>query len=106
MSFTDRLRGPRVALRPPIDDIERYWLPHERAHVLQMLACRVVASVDTVRRGLHTLVERTGADELIVVSDVHDFPDRLRSFALVAEAATVSARFTGVPPAAPSLPTG
>ena len=54
-----------------------------------MLACSVVGSVETVRRGLDALVERTRADELIVVSDVYDFPTRLRSFELIAEAAGV-----------------
>ena len=87
MSFTNRLRGQRVLLPPPIDDIEAYWLPHERAHVGQMLACSVVGSVETVRRGLEALVERTHADELIVVSDIYDFAARLRSFELIARAA-------------------
>jgi luciferase family oxidoreductase group 1 len=87
MSFTDLQRGTRVTLRPPIDDIEAYWLPHERPRVLQMLACSVVGSVETVRRGLQALVERTTADELVVVSDVYDFAARLRSFALIAQAA-------------------
>jgi luciferase family oxidoreductase group 1 len=87
MSFTDLVRGTRVLLQPPIDDIEGYWLPHERARALQMLACSVVGSVDTVRNGLRALVERTAADELIVVSDVFDFATRLRSFELIAQAA-------------------
>jgi hypothetical protein len=42
-----------------------------------------------VRRGLDTLVERTRADELIVVSDVYDFDTRLRSFELIAQAGAV-----------------
>jgi alkanesulfonate monooxygenase SsuD/methylene tetrahydromethanopterin reductase-like flavin-dependent oxidoreductase (luciferase family) len=87
MSFTDLQRGTRVTLRPPIDDIEQYWMPHERPRVLQMLACSVVGSVETVRRGLAALVEQTAADELVVVSDVFDFATRLRSFELIARAA-------------------
>jgi alkanesulfonate monooxygenase SsuD/methylene tetrahydromethanopterin reductase-like flavin-dependent oxidoreductase (luciferase family) len=55
-----------------------------------MLAVSVVGSVDTVRRGLERLVERTRADELIVVSDVYDFQTRLRSFELIAQAAAVA----------------
>ncbi|MEO5822016.1 MAG: alkane 1-monooxygenase, partial [Vicinamibacteraceae bacterium] len=73
--------------QPPIDDIDAYWLPHEKAHALQMLAVSVVGSVETVRRGLDRLLERTRADELIVVSDVYDFPARRRSFEWIAEAA-------------------
>jgi luciferase family oxidoreductase group 1 len=87
MSFADLLRGTRRVMQPPIDDIDTYWAPHEKAHASQMLACSVVGSVDTVRQGLETLVDRTKADELIVVSDVFDFERRLRSFELIAEAA-------------------
>ena len=89
MSFTNLLRGVKHLTQPPIDDIDGYWLPHEKAHALQMLAVTVVGSVDTVRRGLERLLERTRADELIVVSDVYDFPTRLRSFELIAQAAAV-----------------
>ena len=74
-------------MQPPIDDIDAYWLPHEKAHAAQMLAVSVVGSADTVRRGLERLLERTRADELIVVSDVYDFAARLRSFELIAEVA-------------------
>ena len=87
MSFADLLRGTRRVLQAPIDDIDTYWAPHEKAHASQMLACSVVGSVDTVRQGLEALVDRTKADELMVVSDVFDFERRLRSFELIAEAA-------------------
>ena len=87
MSFTNILRGARTLSPPPIDDIETYWQPNERFRAQQMLACSVVGSVDTVRRGLHALLERTRADELVVVSDVYDFETRLRSFTLIADAA-------------------
>jgi len=87
MSFTGILRGARGLIQPPIDDIDAYWLPHEKFRALQMLACSVVGSVETVRRGLDALLERTRADELIVVSDVYDFDARLRSFELIVEAA-------------------
>ena len=104
MSFTNLLRGERILLQPPIDDIEAYWLPHERARARQMLACSVVGSVDTVRRGFEALVERTGADELIVVSDVYDFGARLRSFELIARAAADATMGGPVPAAAGSNP--
>ena len=87
MSFTNILRGARALTQPPIDDIDAYWLPHEKFRASQMLACSVVGSVDTVRRGLDALVARTKADELVVVSDVYDFATRLRSFELIAKAA-------------------
>jgi hypothetical protein len=39
-----------------------------------------------VRAGIAALVAETGADELMIVSDVYDHPARLRSLELIAEA--------------------
>jgi len=89
MSFTNLIRGTRGLSRPPVDDIESYWSPMEKAQAACMLACSVVGSPETVRRGLTGLAAETGADEFIVVSDVYDHAARLRSFELIAEAGGV-----------------
>lgn len=86
MSFTNMFRGTRGLSRPPIDDIESYWSPMEKAQVMQMLARSVVGSPETVRAGLADLAAETAADELIVVSDVYDHAARLESLRLVAGA--------------------
>src|SRR4029079_17144955 len=65
MSFTGILRGARGLIQPPIDDIDAYWLPHEKFRALQMLACSVVGSVETVRRGLDAPLQTTPGDEVI-----------------------------------------
>lgn len=87
MSFIDLFRGtPRQLLQPAIDDLNTYLLPHEQETAGKMFRRDIVGSRDTVRAGIRTLVDRTNADELIVVSDVYDFPARLRSFEIIAEA--------------------
>lgn len=86
MSFTNLFRGARGLSRPPIDDIESYWSPMEKAQAMQMLARSVVGSPATVRAGLDALVAETAADELIIVSDVYEHKARLRSLELVAAA--------------------
>jgi alkanesulfonate monooxygenase SsuD/methylene tetrahydromethanopterin reductase-like flavin-dependent oxidoreductase (luciferase family) len=58
---------------------------------MRMLARSIIGSLDTVRKGMGALVEETGADELIVVSDVYDHAERLRSIKLIAEAGGLSA---------------
>ena len=83
MSFTNIFRGARGLSQPPIDDIETYWSPMEKAQVTRMLARSIIGSPDTVRRGVEALVAETGADELIVVSDVYEHSARLRSFELI-----------------------
>jgi luciferase family oxidoreductase group 1 len=87
MSFTNILRGARGLSQPPIDDIESYWTPIEKAQAKRLLARSIVGSPDAVRKGIVALVEETGADELIVVSDVYEHSQRLRSFELIAGAA-------------------
>ena len=90
MSFANMFRGQRTLTQPPIDDIDTYWSPSERSQASQMLACSIVGSPATVRSGLRALVERTRANELMVVSDVFDPAKRRRSFSLIAEAAAAA----------------
>jgi len=85
MSFTSILRGARGLSQPPIDDIETYWTDMEKAQVQRMLARAIVGSPATVKAGMQALVEETGADELIIVSDVYEHGKRLRSFELIAD---------------------
>jgi len=87
MSFTNIFRGARGLSQPPIDDIESYWSPMEKAQAARMLARSIIGSPETVRAGIEALVAETAADELIVVSDVYEHSARLRSFELIAEAA-------------------
>ena len=77
-------RGARGLSRRPIDDIEAYWPPREKAQVLQMLARSIVGSPETVRAGIDALIDETAADEIMIVSDVYNHNARLRSFELIA----------------------
>ena len=90
MSFTDIFRNARGLSKPPIDDIETYWTPLEKMQAGQMLACSIVGAPETVRTGIERLVERTGADELMIVSDVFDHTLRKRSYELIAGAMTMA----------------
>ncbi len=88
-SFANIIRGTRGQLRPPIDDIEQYWSPAEKAHATGMLACSFVGSRETVAEGLRKFVGDTNADELIAAAAIYDHRARLRSYEILAE--TVSA---------------
>lgn len=85
MSFTDLIRGRMRLSQPPIDNIEDYWSPVEKYHVMQMLSCSIAGSPLTVRKGMENLIRETKADELMIVSDVFDHARRLRSFELIAK---------------------
>ncbi len=85
MAFTNIFRGARGLSQPPIDDIETYWSPTEKAQAMRMLARSIVGGPGAVGAGIEALIAETAADELIVVSDVYDHAARLRSFELVAQ---------------------
>ena len=87
MGFAEFIRGTRRLAQPPIDDIETFWTPQEKFHASQMLACTIVGGPATVRAGLEKFIERTRADELMIISDIFDPQKRLRSFEIVAEVA-------------------
>ena len=84
-SFANLFRGTRGRLQPPIDDIEAYWSPGEKAQASAMLACSFVGSPATIRPQLAAFIERTGADELMVASAIYDHAARRRSYELLAE---------------------
>jgi luciferase family oxidoreductase group 1 len=80
------MRGNARPTAPPVDDIDTFWSPMERASIDSQLREAVVGSPETVRAGLESLLERTGADEVIVATDAYDFDARLRSYELLGEA--------------------
>lgn len=84
---TDMLRNSRATLAPPIDDIDQYWTPAERAHAERMLECSIVGGPEAVARGLQRFIDRTGADEVMVNGMIYDHAARVRSFELLAQAA-------------------
>lgn len=83
--FTNIFRGTRGRLRPPIDDIESYWTPNEKAQASNMLACSFVGSAGTIRGELSEFLDKTGADELIVAAAIFDHGKRLRSYEILAD---------------------
>ncbi|MFA5685352.1 MAG: LLM class flavin-dependent oxidoreductase [Lysobacteraceae bacterium] len=84
-SFANLRRGIIGRLPPPIDDIESWWTPAEKATVDRALACSVVGSPQTIADGLDAFVERHRPDELIVVSNLHGLDARKASLSAAAQ---------------------
>jgi len=84
-AFVNLRRGTPGRVPPPIDDIDAYWTPAEKAMVDHALVHAIVGSRDTVKRGLEDFIKITGADELIIGAHVYDHAARLRSFEIVAD---------------------
>jgi luciferase family oxidoreductase group 1 len=84
--FTHMVRGTRGLLPPPVEDIESFWSPGEKEQVSSMLACSFYGSPLTIKEKLETLIEATGADELMVAAAIWDHQARVYSVELLAEA--------------------
>ncbi len=82
--FVGMVRGARGKLQPPIDDIEAYWSPAEKAHVSQMLRYAFIGSPETLKRSLGAFIRETGADEIMITAPIFDHDKRKRSYELVA----------------------
>jgi luciferase family oxidoreductase group 1 len=82
--FLQLIRNRPVELLPPVDSMEPLWQDFERAAVESKLGAAIVGSDATVKAGVEKLVEDTGAEELIVVTDTYDPADRLESYQRVA----------------------
>ncbi|MBA3916382.1 MAG: MsnO8 family LLM class oxidoreductase, partial [Acidobacteriales bacterium] len=85
--FLRLIRNEPVELLPPVDSMDAIWSERERAAVESKLYAAIVGSESTVKAGVQKLVEATGADELIVVTDTYDHADRLQSYQRLAELA-------------------
>ena len=86
LRFAAMARGVRGQLQPPEAFVDTDWSTSELAFAEQSLACSAVGAPDTVRQQLETLIERTGANELILTAQIFDHGARLRSLELVARA--------------------
>ena len=82
--FLQLIRNRPVELLPPVDSMEPLWQPWERAAVESKLGAAIVGSNATVKAGMEKLVQDTGADELIVVTDTYEPADRMESYDRVA----------------------
>ena len=79
------LRGDRRRLQAPVENYVAQLHMQERDAIGDFLGAAVIGGPETVREGLQELVQATGADELMLVSDVFDPDLRLRSLSIAAE---------------------
>ena len=85
-SFVRLRRGELGLVPPPIDDIDAFWTPAEKAMVAESLACSVVGDAADLREGIAAFVDRHRPDELMLTGNIFDHDARKRSFAMAAEA--------------------
>ncbi len=83
-----RLRSGQPGRFPsPEEAASHDFTPDEETVVSSIAKGHIFGSPETVKAGLRDLIERTGADELIISTMVFDPEDRLRSYELIADIA-------------------
>ncbi|HWT12886.1 MAG TPA: alkane 1-monooxygenase, partial [Allosphingosinicella sp.] len=83
-AFVELRSGRPGRLKPPIEGYSEALPEPQRAALDQLLSCAAIGSPASVRSAIEAFVERTGADELMVTSQIFDPRARLRSFEILA----------------------
>lgn len=87
MQFLKLIRNQPGPLDPPIDNIDDFWNPLEKAALQERIGSSIVGNSETVKEKLTAFLNETQADEIIINSQIYDHADRLRSYEIIAEIA-------------------
>ncbi|RKS77263.1 luciferase family oxidoreductase group 1 [Actinomadura pelletieri DSM 43383] len=85
LAFLRLRRGAPGPLPTPEETAAYPYTELDRQMIDARLADQVIGGPETVRRRLDELIARTGVDEVMVVTQVFDHADRLRSYAILAD---------------------
>ncbi len=87
-----RMRQGRPGKLPtPQEAADHDWTEAEQDQLRRYLRAQILGTATEVRDQIAALVEETGADEIMVMTSVHDHAERLRSYELIAQACGVQA---------------
>ncbi|MDQ2800209.1 MAG: LLM class flavin-dependent oxidoreductase [Armatimonadota bacterium] len=84
-AFVNLRSGRPARLPPPQKDYLSRISPSESALIDQVLPCSAIGSPATVGQELQAFIAQTGADELMITSQIFDHAARLRSYQITAE---------------------
>ena len=84
-AFVNLRSGRPSRLQPPVADYLERIGPAERGLLDQVLSCSAIGAPATVAAQLQAFIARTGADELMITSQIFDHAARLRSHQITAE---------------------
>jgi luciferase family oxidoreductase group 1 len=83
-AFVSIRTGHPTRLPPPVEDYVSLIGPNERAILDQVLPCSAIGSPETVARELRAFIAQTGADELMITSQIFDHAARVHSYEITA----------------------
>ncbi len=79
-AFINLRSGHPKQLPPPVEGFLDKVGPQEKALLTQILTSSAIGSPESVARGLQAFIAKTGADELMITSQIFDHQARLRSY--------------------------
>ena len=82
-AFVNLRSGRPGQLQPPRADYLQTLGPAELGLIDTVLSCSAIGSPDTVRQAVRSFIGRTGADELMITSQIFDHAARLHSYEIV-----------------------
>ncbi|HEX8611771.1 MAG TPA: LLM class flavin-dependent oxidoreductase [Telluria sp.] len=84
-AFVNLRSGRPGRLQPPVSGYLDALGPQERGMLDQVLSCSAIGAPQTVEHQLRQFIERTGADELMITSQIFDHQARLHSYEIVGQ---------------------
>jgi luciferase family oxidoreductase group 1 len=83
-AFVELRSGRPSQLKAPVEGYLESLAPLQRVQLEAALSCSAIGSPASVKAAVESFVKRTGADELMVTSQIFDHEKRLRSYELLA----------------------
>lgn len=84
-SFVSLRTGQPGQLPPPVPDYLENSGPEIQALISHVLSCTAMGNAQTVAQQMSEFIQRTGADELMITSNIFDHRARLRSYEITAQ---------------------
>lgn len=84
-AFVNLRSGRPAKIPPPVENFMQQLGEGERALLNQILACSAIGSPATVTQQMRDFISRTGADELMIASNIFEHQARLHSYEIVAK---------------------
>ncbi len=84
-AFVNLRSGRPTKLQPPVRGYIDQLGGAEKAMLAQVLSCSAIGSPDIAARRLREFIAETGADELMIASQIYDHAARLRCYEITAQ---------------------
>ncbi|MFB7304951.1 LLM class flavin-dependent oxidoreductase [Heyndrickxia sporothermodurans] len=83
--FLNVVRGTKIPMQPPVDNMDKLWNPMEREMIESMSNMTFMGSKDTVTKQITDFQDKYNVDEIMAVSYIYDPEKQKRSYEIFKE---------------------